>query len=67
MGDLLFTVINLGRHLDIDTNEALARSNRKFINRFHALEDTLTSSHQRIENTSLEELEKIWVKIKSNE
>ena len=67
MGDLLFTVINLGRHLDIDTNEALARSNRKFINRFHALEDTLTSAHQRIENTTLEELEKIWVKIKSNE
>jgi len=27
----------------------------------------LTSAHQRIENTSLEELEKIWVKIKSNE
>ena len=67
MGDLLFTVINLGRHLDIDTNEALARSNRKFINRFLALEETLTSAHQRIENTSLEELEKIWVKIKSNE
>ena len=67
MGDLLFTVINLGRHLDIDTNEALARSNRKFINRFLALEETLTSAHQRIENTSPEELEKIWVKIKSNE
>jgi ATP diphosphatase len=67
MGDLLFTVINLGRHLDIDTNEALARSNRKFIKRFNALEETLTSAHQKIENITLEELEKIWVKIKSNE
>jgi MazG family protein len=67
MGDLLFTVINLGRHFDIDTNEALARSNRKFINRFLSLEEILTSAHQRIENTPLEELEKIWVKIKFNE
>ena len=67
MGDLLFTVINLGRHLDIDTNEALSRSNKKFVNRFHALEEKLQSANQKIENTSLEELEKIWVKIKSNE
>ena len=67
IGDLLFTVINLGRHLEIDTNEALARSNRKFMDRFHALEKELNSAHQNIENTPPEELEKIWVKIKSNE
>ena len=67
IGDLLFTVINLGRHLEIDTNEALARSNRKFMDRFHALEKELNSTHKNIENTSLKELEKIWVKIKSNE
>ncbi|MDC0922923.1 MazG nucleotide pyrophosphohydrolase domain-containing protein, partial [Gammaproteobacteria bacterium] len=67
MGDLLFTVINLGRHLNVDTNEALARSNRKFINRFHALEEALKDLHKNIENSTSEELEKIWVKIKSNE
>jgi|TARA_B110000495_G_C23000694_1_gene590524 ATP diphosphatase len=67
IGDLLFTIINLGRHLDIDTTEALARSNRKFINRFHALEEALKNTHKNIKDTSPEELEKIWVKIKSHE
>ena len=67
IGDLLFTIINIGRHLNIDTNEALALSNRKFINRFHALEEALKDTHKNIESTSSEELEKIWVKIKSHE
>jgi len=67
IGDILFTIINVSRHLKIDTNEALARSNNKFISRFNALEDILRKSNKSLENTSTTELEKIWVKIKLNE
>ncbi|MDA9973937.1 nucleoside triphosphate pyrophosphohydrolase [Gammaproteobacteria bacterium] len=67
LGDLLFTVINVGRHLNIDANDALARANNKFISRFHSMEKEVATSQKRLEDTSLKELEKIWSKIKSNE
>ena len=67
IGDILFTIINVSRHLKIDTNEALARSNNKFISRFNALENILKKSNKSFENASSTELEKIWVKIKLNE
>jgi len=67
IGDILFTIINVSRHLKIDTNEALARSNNKFISRFDALEDSLKKSNKSVTNASTAELEKIWVKIKLNE
>ena len=67
LGDLLFTVINVGRHLNIDANDALARSNNKFISRFHSLEKELEVSEQSFEGTSPQELEKIWDRIKLDE
>jgi len=67
LGDLLFTIINVSRHLNIDANEALARANNKFISRFHSMEKEVATSQKRLEDTSLKELEKIWSKIKSNE
>ena len=67
IGDLLFTIINVSRHLKIDANEALARSNNKFISRFSKLEDTLKKSNKSVESTSATELDKIWVKIKLHE
>jgi len=67
LGDLLFTIINVSRHLNIDANEALARANNKFVSRFHSMEKEVVTSQKGLENTSLEELEKIWSKIKNNE
>ena len=67
LGDLLFTIINVGRHLNIDANDALARSNNKFISRFHSLERELEASEQSFEGTSPQELEKIWDRIKLDE
>ncbi len=67
LGDLLFTVINVGRHLNIDANDDLARSNNKFISRFHSLEKELEVSEQSFEGTSPQELEKIWDRIKLDE
>ena len=67
LGDLLFTIINVSRHLNIDANEALARANNKFVSRFHSMEKEVATSQKGLENTSLEELEKIWSKIKNNE
>ena len=67
LGDLLFTIINVGRHLNIDANDALARSNNKFISRFHSLERELEASEQSFKGNSPQELEKIWDRIKRDE
>ena len=67
MGDLLFSIINLSRHLNIDSNDSLVLANQKFINRFNLVEKQLGSENKLMENVSLEDLEKIWVKVKSYE
>jgi len=59
-GDLLFAVVNLGRHLGVDPEEALTRTNRKFTNRFHAIERALDEQDRSLETASLEEMEALW-------
>lgn len=63
-GDLLFAVVNLGRHLGVDPEEALNRTNRKFTNRFHAIEQSLDKTGRTLEAASLEEMEALWQKAK---
>ena len=67
MGDLLFSIINLSRHLSINSNDSLVLANQKFINRFNLVEKQLESENKLMENVSPEDLEKIWVKVKSYE
>jgi len=55
MGDLLFAVVNLARHLNIDPEEALRQANRKFESRFRAIE-----TRPGFEAMSLEEKEELW-------
>tara|TARA_B110001454_G_scaffold205187_1_gene214575 strand:+ start:5301 stop:6050 length:750 start_codon:yes stop_codon:yes gene_type:complete len=55
LGDVLFTLVNLSRHLDIDPELSLKRSTEKFMRRFKAIEDEVD-----IEKLSLEELDEIW-------
>jgi MazG family protein len=55
LGDVLFTLVNLSRHLDIDPELSLKRSTEKFIRRFKVIEDEVD-----IEKLSLEELDEIW-------
>jgi len=61
LGDLLFTVVNLARHLDVDAEMALRGSNLKFRNRFKQMEQ---SSDRPLEDLSPEQLEALWDRAK---
>lgn len=64
IGDLLFSVAQLARHLDLNPEECLRDANKKFIGRFQKVEDVVKASGKRLEDTPQEELEEIWVKVK---
>jgi ATP diphosphatase len=56
-GDLLFAVVNLGRHLRTDPEAALRGTNEKFRTRFHAVEAALKARGDTLEDATLEEME----------
>lgn len=59
-GDLLFSCVNLARHLDIDAEEALRHGNAKFEQRFRSVESKVRESGKGFEQHSLDELEVFW-------
>lgn len=59
-GDLLFAVVNLARHLEIDPEHALAGANTKFERRFRDMETAITAKGRRVTDFSLETLEREW-------
>jgi XTP/dITP diphosphohydrolase/ATP diphosphatase len=61
LGDLLFTVVNLGRHLGVDAEMALRGCNRRFRQRFRAME---MASERPLEELSPDELEALWAAAK---
>lgn len=67
MGDLLFAVANLSRHLDLDPEESLRLTNDKFFRRFKYIETSLKSANKAIEDSSLEEMEALWQAAKGTE
>ena len=67
MGDLLFTVVNLARHLGVDPETALRRTNGKFERRFRVVESALAELGRSPLDASLEEMERIWVETKRRE
>jgi len=60
LGDLLFSLVNVARFLDIDSEGALRRTVYKFVKRFHVVERTLVKQGKTPENATLEEMEAIW-------
>ncbi|HMN32206.1 MAG: nucleoside triphosphate pyrophosphohydrolase [Chitinophagaceae bacterium] len=66
-GDVFFSMINYARFLNIDAENALERTNKKFITRFQKIEQTLQEQGKKIQNSSLEEMDKIWNEIKKHE
>jgi ATP diphosphatase len=64
IGDLLFVVANLARHLKVDPEAALRRANAKFTRRFHFIEEVLGD---RMAEASLEEMEDLWRRAKAAE
>lgn len=64
MGDLLFSVAQLSRHLGFNPEECLRDANKKFINRFKKVEDIATSKDRSLTDFSQEELEEFWKRAK---
>ena len=60
LGDLLFAIVNLARHLRIDPEQALSGANRKFERRFRSMEQEIIAAGQAIEDLDLETLESHW-------
>lgn len=60
MGDLLFAVVNLARKYGVNPENALERSNRKFIDRFNYVETTAEASGRKLSDMSLADMDKLW-------
>ena len=65
LGDLLFALVNLGRHLKIDAESALSGTNEKFRRRFHHVEQALEDFGRTLKDATLEEMEELWQQAKS--
>ncbi|MBT5065268.1 MAG: nucleoside triphosphate pyrophosphohydrolase [Proteobacteria bacterium] len=66
-GDVLFTMVNLGRHLGIDSESALRKAVGKFERRIRAVENKLSERGVAIDQASAEELESVWELVKLSE
>ena len=67
LGDALFAVVNLARHLDVDPEKALTGANHKFERRFRAMEADIEGAGLQIRKMSLEDLDQYWRKTKREE
>jgi nucleoside triphosphate diphosphatase len=67
MGDLLFSVVNLARHLGVDPESALRRTNAKFERRFRHVEDGLAKENRTTREASLEDMDALWRQAKDHE
>lgn len=63
-GDVLFALVNFGRHLKIDSEAALTGTNEKFRTRFHHVERALEASGRTLKGATLEEMETLWQQAK---
>ncbi|WP_354506675.1 nucleoside triphosphate pyrophosphohydrolase [Limibacillus sp. MBR-115] len=67
LGDLMFAVVNLARHLGLDPESALRRTNEKFERRFKFIERSLENSGMGLADASLTDLENRWQEAKKTE
>lgn len=67
VGDLLFAVVNLARHLDADPEDVLRGTNLKFERRFAAIERALAARGKTPRDASLAEMDKLWDEAKAAE
>lgn len=65
-GDLLFSLVNFARFLNINPENALAHTNQKFVTRFKHLEDLVRSDERNLTDLNLEEMDKYWEQAKRN-
>jgi len=67
IGDLLFVVANLARHVDADPEGCLAAANAKFERRFKGIEEALETEGRTAKDASLDEMEALWQAVKKRE
>ena len=64
-GDMLFSLINYARFVDINPEEALERTNKKFVKRFQYLESESRKDGKKISEMTLDEMDKYWEEAKN--
>ena len=64
LGDLLFAMANLARHLEINPEDALRRAGERFSDRFRTMEELAAASQQPLNERSLDDLEQLWQEAK---
>ena len=64
IGDVIFSIVNLARFLNISAEAALRKTNRKFTTRFKAVEDELKNRGKTVEDSNFEEMDTIWNEVK---
>ena len=66
-GDVLFSLVNFSRFLSINAENALERTNKKFINRFNYIEEKVKKSKRKVNELSIKEMEVLWLEAKKSE
>ncbi|MFT4622443.1 MAG: ATP diphosphatase [Myxococcota bacterium] len=64
LGDVLFTLVNLARHLGVPAESALSGATAKFERRFRSVEAQLSAAGRTVQTTGTEELEECWQRAK---
>jgi MazG family protein len=64
LGDVFFSLINFARFLQLDAENALERTNKKFIHRFTKMEEAAGNEGRALQEMTLEEMDTLWNKIK---
>ncbi len=67
VGDLLFVALNIARYLEVDPETALGQTNKKFIDRFQAMENSFAEAGRPLRTVRLEEMESQWQRQKEAE
>ncbi len=67
MGDLLFSVVNICRFLEIQPEIAIGKTNDKFLKRFRYVEEQITQKGDKIQEKSLDELDRLWENAKKHD
>ena len=65
LGDMLFSLVNLARFLNLSAEEALRKSIMRFVTRFHYIEETVARGGRRLREVGLDEMERLWQDAKS--
>jgi nucleoside triphosphate diphosphatase len=67
LGDVLFALVNLGRHLGVDPETALRKCNRKVERRFSGIEARLAAQGRTPVDSNLDEMDRLWNEVKTEE